>query len=88
MLLFSNNVSIPDIMLAGTSTFQDVVSDDLGSVVRFVVNVNTGIIAQQLNYDEFGNVTQDSSQVAKRKIRSMPIILIAKSQASPGRTVW
>ncbi len=35
-------------------------SDHLGSV-RLVVDATTGAIAQRMDYDEFGNVTQDTS---------------------------
>jgi RHS repeat-associated protein len=38
------------------------VKDQLGSVrVRLVVNATTGVVAQRLVYDEFGNVTLDSA---------------------------
>jgi RHS repeat-associated protein len=38
-----------------------VVSDHLGSV-RMVVDVETGTIAQRMDYDEFGNVLNDSNE--------------------------
>jgi len=37
-----------------------ILSDHLGSP-RLVVNVETGDVVQQMNYDEFGNVTVDTS---------------------------
>jgi RHS repeat-associated protein len=41
-------------------TVFQMISDYLGCV-RLVVNVNTGAIAQKLDYDEFGNVIYDSN---------------------------
>ena len=46
-------------MVASVTTYR-IVSDHLGSV-RLVVDANTGVVAQRLDYDEFGNVTLDTS---------------------------
>jgi RHS repeat-associated protein len=46
-------------MIQGGVTYR-IITDHLGSP-RFVVNSSTGAIAQQMNYDEFGNVTSDSN---------------------------
>ena len=45
-------------MLRDGQTYK-LITDHLGSV-RMVVNVNTGAIVQQMKYDEFGRVTEDS----------------------------
>src|SRR6185503_15325874 len=49
----------PDFMLRAGVPFR-FIKDHLGSV-RLVVNATTGVIAQRLDYDEFGNVTTDSA---------------------------
>ncbi len=41
-------------------TVYQIISDHLGSP-RLVVNVATGVVAQQMDYDEFGNVIYDSN---------------------------
>src|ERR1700682_1600032 len=46
-------------MIKGGVTYR-IISDTLGSV-RLVVNVSTGAIAQELDYDEFGNVLMDTN---------------------------
>jgi hypothetical protein len=37
------------------------ITDHLGSV-RFVVNLNTGAIVQELEYDEFGKVLKNTNE--------------------------
>lgn len=49
----------PDFMLRAGVPFR-LIKDHLGSV-RFVVNATTGVVAQILAYDEFGNVTMDTN---------------------------
>jgi RHS repeat-associated protein len=46
-------------MVADGTTYR-LISDHLGSV-RLVVDATTGVVAQRLDYDEFGNVTLDTS---------------------------
>jgi RHS repeat-associated protein len=46
-------------MIKGGTTYR-IISDHLGSV-HLVVNAATGAIAQQMNYDEFGRVIQDTN---------------------------
>jgi RHS repeat-associated protein len=46
-------------MLKGSDTYR-FVKDHLGSP-RLVVNASTGVVAQRLDYDEWGNVLADSS---------------------------
>ena len=49
----------PDYMLKGDATYR-LVRDPVGNV-RLVVDVNSGAIAQRLDYDTFGNVLQDTN---------------------------
>ncbi|MEM7127006.1 MAG: RHS repeat-associated core domain-containing protein [Chloroflexota bacterium] len=51
--------NVPDYMIRKDQTFR-IISDHLGSV-RLVVNTDTGEVAQRLNYDAWGNVTQDTN---------------------------
>jgi RHS repeat-associated protein len=46
-------------MIKNGNTYR-LITDHLGSV-RLVVDVNTGNIAQQIDYDEYGNVTQNTN---------------------------
>lgn len=46
-------------MVKGGQNYR-IVSDHLGSA-RLVVNTSTGAVAQQIDYDEFGNITADSN---------------------------
>jgi RHS repeat-associated protein len=57
--VFAGGGSAPDFMLRGGGAFR-FIKDHLGSV-RFVVNATTGVIAQALEYDDFGNVTRDTA---------------------------
>jgi len=50
---------VPDHMIKGGVTYR-LVTDQVGSV-RLVVNTTTGAVAQRLDYDTFGRVTQDTS---------------------------
>ena len=50
---------VPDYMIKGGTTYR-IISDHLGSV-HLVVNASTDAIAQQMNYDEFGRVIQDTN---------------------------
>jgi RHS repeat-associated protein len=49
----------PDVMTKGGETYR-FVKDHLGSI-RLVVNAATGEISEALDYDEFGDVTNDSN---------------------------
>ena len=51
---------MPDYMVTVDSTYR-IISDDLGSV-RLVVNASSGIVAQRLEYDAWGNVLTDTNQ--------------------------
>lgn len=57
--VYGTRPDVPDYMLQGGDTYR-IVSDQLGSV-RLVVNVETGIVRQRLDYDAFGRVIQNTS---------------------------
>jgi RHS repeat-associated protein len=57
--IYGTKVNVPDYMIRNGNTYR-IITDHLGSP-RLVVDVVTGQIAQQLSYDEFGNVTYDSN---------------------------
>jgi RHS repeat-associated protein len=57
--VYASKAHVPDYIVKGGATYR-IISDHLGSV-RLVVNVSTGAIAQQIDYDEFGIVTNDTN---------------------------
>jgi len=57
--VYASKPNVPDYMMSGGVTYR-LISDHLGSV-RLVVNASTGSVAQRLDYDEFGNVLNDTS---------------------------
>jgi len=57
--VYATRVNVPDYMVKGGVTYR-LVKDHLGSP-RLVVDVATGVVAQQLDYDEFGNVLTDTN---------------------------
>jgi RHS repeat-associated protein len=57
--VYATGSTSPDYMLSGGVTYR-IFSDQLGSPV-LVVNTSTGAIAEQITYDEFGNVLSDAS---------------------------
>ena len=62
--VYAERAHVPSLMLTedelGLSRRYRIVSDHLGSV-RLVVDVETGAIAQRLDYDEWGNVLLDTA---------------------------
>jgi RHS repeat-associated protein len=56
--VYGTNSNAPDYMISGGVTYR-IISDQLGSP-RLVVNAWTGAIAEEITYDEFGNVTSDT----------------------------
>jgi RHS repeat-associated protein len=50
---------VPDYYTTSAGTFR-IISDHLGSP-RLIVNTSTGATVERIDYDEFGNVTQDTS---------------------------
>ena len=57
--IYGSRVNVPDYMVKGGVTYR-IISDHLGSP-RLVVDTVTGNVAQRLDYDEFGRVTQDTN---------------------------
>ncbi len=51
---------VPDYMVKGDSTYR-FITDHLGSV-RLVVNIESGHVAQCMDYDEFGNVLVNTNE--------------------------
>ena len=46
-------------MIKGGNTYR-LITDHIGSV-RLVVDINSGVVAERIDYDEFGNITYDSN---------------------------
>jgi RHS repeat-associated protein len=57
--VYGTRVNVPEYIIKSGTTYR-VLTDHLGSV-RLVVNTSTGAIAQRLDYDEYGRVTQNTS---------------------------
>ena len=57
--VYGTKPNVPDYFIKNTVTYR-IVSDHLGSP-RFVVNANTGEVVQQMDYDEWGRVINDTN---------------------------
>jgi RHS repeat-associated protein len=57
--VYAAGVNVPEIMVKGGATYR-IVTDHLGSP-RIVIDSATGLIAQRVDYDEFGNVVLDTN---------------------------
>jgi YD repeat-containing protein len=57
--VYATHVNVPDYLVKGGQTYR-LVLDHLGSV-RLVVNTSDGTVAQRLDYDEYGRITQNTS---------------------------
>ncbi|HRX72339.1 MAG TPA: RHS repeat-associated core domain-containing protein, partial [Candidatus Competibacteraceae bacterium] len=57
--VYATRVNVPDYLVKGGVTYR-LLTDHLGSP-RLVVNTADGSIAQQMKYDEFGNVVEDTN---------------------------
>ncbi|HEY0144154.1 MAG TPA: DUF4329 domain-containing protein [Thermoanaerobaculia bacterium] len=57
--VYGTRTNVPDYMTRAGVTYR-IISDHVGSP-RLVVNATTGMIAQSLSYDEFGNVLSDTN---------------------------
>jgi RHS repeat-associated protein len=57
--VYGTKGNVPDYMIRGGVTYR-IISDSLGSP-RVVIDTTTGTIAQQLDYDEFGNIVFDTN---------------------------
>lgn len=56
--VYGSKVNVPDYMIAGGRTYS-IITDQLGSP-RLVVDATSGKIAQEVEYDEFGNISKDT----------------------------
>ncbi len=59
LFVYGERIQVPSYMVKAGQTYK-IVTDHLGSP-RLVINVDTGVIAQQLEYDVFGRVLSDSN---------------------------
>jgi RHS repeat-associated protein len=57
--VFGSKPNVPDYFTTSAGTFR-ILSDHLGSP-RLVVNTSSGAVVEEIDYDEFGNVTNDTS---------------------------
>ena len=57
--VYATHVNVPDYLVKGGQTYR-LMLDQLGSV-RLVVNTSDGTVAQRLDYDEYGRVTQNTA---------------------------
>ena len=57
--VFGSKRNVPDYFTTSAGTFR-ILSDHLGSP-RLVVNTSNGAVVEEIDYDEFGNVTNDTS---------------------------
>jgi RHS repeat-associated protein len=57
--IYASRATAPDYMLNGGVTYR-IFTDQLGSP-RLVVNTSTGAVTEQIDYDEFGNVINDTN---------------------------
>ena len=57
--IYADKSNVPAYMIKGGNTYR-IISDHLGSP-RLVINLADGSIAQRMDYDEFGNVLQDTN---------------------------
>ena len=57
--VYATRSNVPDYMVRAGQTYR-ILTDQLGSP-RAVVEVASGVVAQEIDYDEFGRVTRDTS---------------------------
>jgi len=57
--VYATRINVPDYMVRSGVTYR-LLTDHLGSV-RLVVDTTTGTVVQRLDYDEFGQITQDTN---------------------------
>jgi RHS repeat-associated protein len=57
--VYSTDVNVPAYMVRSGVIYR-LITDELGSV-RLAADVSTGVVVQRLDYDEFGNVTGDTT---------------------------
>ena len=61
--VYGTSATTPDYAVIGSTNYR-ILSDERGSPV-LVVNATTGAVAQQITYDEFGNVLADTNPAAQ-----------------------
>jgi RHS repeat-associated protein len=61
--VYATHVNVPDLIVTASGTVYRVVTDHLGSV-RLVIDVASGTVVQRVDYDEFGNVDEDTDYTA------------------------
>ena len=57
--VYSSSENVPEYFIKSDTVYR-IITDHLGSV-RQIVNTQTGVIVQQIDYDEYGNVLLDSN---------------------------
>jgi RHS repeat-associated protein len=57
--VYGTKINVPDYIVRGGVTYR-IVTDHLGSV-RLILDTATGTVAQQIDYDEFGQITRDTN---------------------------
>jgi RHS repeat-associated protein len=57
--VYGTKINVPEYMVKGGTTYR-LVTDHLGSV-RVVIDTATGSVTQRLDYDDFGQITQDTN---------------------------
>ncbi len=57
--VYGSKANVPDYFIKAGKTYR-ILSDHLGSP-RLVIDLSTGAVVQRMDYDAFGNVTQDSN---------------------------
>ena len=57
--VYSSKLNVPDYMAKGANVYR-IISDHLGSP-RLLINISTGVVIQELEYDEWGNVLSDTN---------------------------
>jgi len=57
--VYATRTNVPDFVIKGSVTYR-IISDHLSSP-RLVINTADGTVAQRVDYDEFGNIVQDTN---------------------------
>jgi YD repeat-containing protein len=65
--VYATRSNVPDYMTKGGNTYR-IVTDHLGSP-RMIVDASNGAVAQELEYDEFGNVVRDTAPLSAVRFR-------------------
>ena len=59
IFVYGSRANVPDYMVKGGVTYR-ILTDHLGSP-RLIIDASTGTVLQRLDYDEFGNILQDTN---------------------------